>query len=162
MKHLLIRLAALGACTVLLLLFVVEIKPQHGNQMEPSVRDGDLVITLKIPASYHTGALCAYRKPDGKISLGRIAAMPGDKVDFSPDGTLLINGLEESGAVREKGAEETAAAGEGITCPYTVPDKSYFLLNDLREEGGDSRTFGAVNKEDMRGQAFWLFRRRSF
>ena len=131
--RLLIKLAAGAALTAVLLLFAACVIPQHGNQMFPSVKDGDLVVTLRAGCTYKTGDLCGYRDPQGCLRLGRIAAVPGEKAEL-PDG---------------KGSR-------------LIPPGSYYLLNDNPEEHGDSRSFGPVKKKDMRGTVFWLFRRRGF
>ncbi len=164
LTRLLIKLAAAAVVTAAALLFAVGFIPQHGNEMFPSVKDGDLVVTLKAGCSYQTGTLCAYRDPEGSVRLGRIAAMPGEEVDFSEDGVFSVNGIpahvDPAVTAGVKGAGPGAQAGPDY--PYTVPADSFFVLNDCRPEAGDSRSFGAVKLKDMRGEAFWLFRRRGF
>ena len=46
--------------------------------------------------------------------------------------------------------------------PYTVPEGSYFLLNDNLSNTNDSRTIGAVDSSRIEGRIIQLLRRRNF
>jgi signal peptidase I len=48
----------------------------------------------------------------------------------------------------------------GIEYPYTVPEDSYFVLCDFRTSSDDSRSYGAVPKEDLDGKIITILRRR--
>lgn len=132
--------------------------PQHGNQMFPVVKDGDLLITLKIKPTYQPSAVVGYQTPDKKHRIGRIVAMQGEKVNVTEEGRLEINGTVMS----EEIFYPTDLDEKSIKFPYTVPKNSYFILNDHRSETDDSREYGAIKKNKLLGSAFLLFRRRSF
>lgn len=169
-----IKLFVVIAIVFALCYWVVGIVPQHGNQMFPSVKDGDLLITLKVGQPYQAGVVCAYKAPDGKMRIGRIVAMPGDKVSFTEKGALVLNDLEameeyiiptssrssqsqeESNELLGDEKEEKENEGE------IVPAGCYYILNDRRVEEDDSRTYGAIKESDLRGTAFWQFRKREF
>ena len=157
-RRFLIKSFVVLAVAALVYFFVVGIVPQHGNQMFPSAKDGDLVITFRLFQTYESGAVCAYKDPQGKLRLGRIVAMPGDVVSYSDKGKLLVNGMEvlETYILPYEAQEQTKAE------EYQVPAGSYYVLNDYRLAKDDSRTYGAIEQKDMYGQAFWLFRRREF
>lgn len=172
-KRFFIKLFIVIAIVFALCYWVIGIIPQHGNQMFPSVKDGDLMITLKVGQPYQAGVVCAYKAPDGKMRIGRIVAMPGDKVSFTEKGALVLNDLEameeyiiptsrtsqskeESDALLEDEKEAKNDEGE------IVPAGCYYILNDRRVEEDDSRTYGAIKEEDLRGTAFWQFRKREF
>lgn len=139
--------------------FVVGIIPQHGNQMFPAIKDGDLVLTFRLTQSYETTAVVAYKDPNGQKRIGRLVGMPGDTVDITEEGRLVLNGLVAS----EEIFYPTTRGGDEIgQLPVTVPENCYFILNDHRSELDDSRSYGLISKDQMMGQAFWMFRRRSF
>ena len=157
--HLLIKLLAAAVLSALLFIFAIGIYPQHGIRMYPAVRDGDLVVTIKIRPSYQTGTVVGYRTPAGKLQIGRIVAAEGETVSFTETGYVEVNGLLRS---EEIFFPAETAPDSDITFPYMVPEGCFFILNDQRTQCDDSRTFGAVSREDLRGSAFWLFRRREF
>ena len=139
--------------------FLIGFVPQHGNQMFPAVKDGDLVLTFRPTIQYHADAVAAYKTPDGSSRLGRIVAMPGDSIDITEEGRLEVNGL----LVSEEIFYPTEKKGDQIDAiPMILPEDSYYILNDHRAETDDSRSYGAIHRKDMMGEAFWLFRRRSF
>ena len=127
--------------------------------MYPAVRDGDLVLTFRLANRYPAGSVAAYRSPEGELRLGRIVAVPGDTIDIDASGSVMVNGL----VLAEEVFYPTAKNGDRIgELPLTVPDGSYYLLNDYRSDTHDSRAYGAIEKDKLKGTAFWLFRRRGF
>ena len=155
----LLRLSALITLSFALVLFVICPIPQHGSQMAPAVRDGDLVITCRIRPTYQSGVLVGYRDAHGKRRLGRIIALEHETVDLTEDGRVQVNGLElgETVFFRTEAAEESA-----VTFPYTVPKGCFFILNDHRAETDDSRMYGAIRRKRLLGSAVSLYRRREF
>ena len=155
--RLLIKLLAVALAMVILLQFVLGVFIAHTNDMFPSVRDGDLLITCRVkPIAY--GDIIAY-KAGGQRRFGRVVGMPGDVVDIDAGGILRINGQ----IPYETASGETypVAAAE-ISYPFTVEDGNYFVLNDRRDSTGDSRIFGSVPREASAGSLVLLLRRRSW
>jgi signal peptidase I len=170
-KRFFIKLFIIIAIVFALCYWVVGITPQHGNQMYPSIKDGDLLITLKVGQPYQAGVVCAYKAPDGKMRIGRIVAMPGDKVAFNEKGALILNDLEAmeeyvipSSQASQSSDTETMSEGEKEDSAdgEVVPAGCYYILNDRRAETDDSRTYGAIEESNLRGTAFWQFRKREF
>lgn len=71
--------------------FVVCVNIHYGNNMYPSMRDGDLVVTLRAQRPF-LNAVVLYER-DGKLCLGRVVGMPGHVIDISWDGALTVNGI---------------------------------------------------------------------
>lgn len=108
----------------------------------------------------------------------RIVGLPGDRVDFDGDAVLidgepmetafLDTGFEdESGhtldihAVRVEGREfrvlhDPRSPGPG-NAAIDVPAGRYFVMGDNRDHSKDSRVWGTVRLEEMRGPAFVLY-----
>ena len=158
-RKVVLKAAGMAACAAVLFLGVLGLTPQHGNQMFPAVKDGDLAVSLRLTQHYRCDSVVAYRDPYGRTRLGRIVGMPGDQIDISREGQLRING--------QMAVEEifypTVYGGKAVKeLPAKVPDEYCFILNDHREETDDSREFGMIAYRDLRGEVIWLFRIRGF
>ena len=154
---LLIKIAAIALAVWLVLAFAIGITINYGNNMHPAVNDGDLVITLKLQRPYLNAAVL-YRH-DGKTRTGRVVGLPGNVIDISGKGELLVNGAIASEDVYypTKKAENSK-----VTYPYTVEEGKAFILNDYREDTDDSRAFGAIDLSEIDGPLILSLRRRGF
>ena len=155
--NLMIKIAAIALAVWLVLAFAIGITINYGNNMHPAVNDGDLVITLKLQRPYLNAAVL-YRH-DGKTRTGRVVGLPGNVIDISGKGELLVNGAIASEDVYypTKKAENSK-----VTYPYTVEEGKAFILNDYREDTDDSRAFGAVDMSEIDGPLILSLRRRGF
>jgi len=79
----------------------------------------------------------------------RIVALPGDVVEVKA-GTLYVNGRP----VREPYLN---GAAQGNFGPVTVPQDAVFVMGDNRNNSEDSRSFGALKKELIVGQAVLIY-----
>ena len=155
--NLMIKIAAIALAVWLVLAFAIGITINYGNNMHPAVNDGDLVISLKLQRPYLNAAVL-YRH-DGKTRTGRVVGLPGNVIDISGKGELLVNGAIASEDVYypTKKAENSK-----VTYPYTVEEGKAFILNDYREDTDDSRAFGAVDMSEIDGPLILSLRRRGF
>ena len=153
----LIKIAAIVLVVWGLFTFVLGITIHYGNNMHPMVRDGDLVITLRLQKPFINAAVM-YRH-DGRTTVGRVIAMEGSVVDITKNGTITVNGNAPS---EEVFYPTYPADGSDIKYPYTVPEGKVFILNDFREDTNDSRSFGAVDTGELKGTLLLTMRRRGF
>lgn len=121
--------------------------------MFPSVRDGDLLISYKLQEP-DIDDVVLY-KHDGKIFAGRILAAENSEINISK-GTVVLNGTNITSH-----AFYATDTGQ-LTYPYIIPAQSYFVVNDYRSDLNDSRTFGAIQKDDICGVLIFDLRRRGF
>lgn len=128
----------------------------HGNEMYPSLHDGDLIISLRTYnwSNINNEDVVIYKNNE-KPSYGRIVAQPNSTVNIK-DNNLIVNGNNMSA----DSFYETESGS--LDMPYSVPDNSYFILNDYRPEKNDSRNIGAVSKKDIKGVVIFVIRRRDF
>ncbi len=150
-----VKIAVTALIVSILCIFIVGIYVNHSNSCYPMIKDGDLVITLKI-AKILTNDEIAYKK-NGVICFGRVVARAGDVVDLSDD-VLTVNGY----GVFENVVYPTTAEGATITFPYTVPNDTVFVLNDYRFDATDSRIYGGIPLSETKGRIILLLRRRGF
>lgn len=152
----LIKLGIFSLTMILIFAFVLGIKINKTERMYPYIMDGDVLITLKI-TSYKVGDVVVYRNPEtGKNEISRIAAAGPCEVDIYY-GDFMVNG---------EAAEKEAFYGTDwpensqIPNPYEVESGNYFLLDDNRPLGEDSRLFGQISKKDLKGKVIYIFRLR--
>lgn len=122
--------------------------------MYPAIRDGDLVITYKLEP-INVGDVVMYEH-SGSTQVGRVIASGGSTVSISDSGELMVNDgvlQEEIFYPTEKGT---------VLYPYSIPEGSYFVMNDFRSDTNDSRTFQAISENKLEGKVIFVIRRRGF
>lgn len=115
----------------------------HGRSMEPTLRDGERRWVLRAWAAGppRLGELWWVEAPDG-LAVKRVAGLPGQRVELR-DGDLFVDGrrLEPPEGARLERQEGTWTCGRGT-----------FLLGDNRPESRDSRAWGPLGPEALRGR----------
>lgn len=151
-----LALRVLFLALVVLVLFsqIFLITRASGNGMFPAVKDGDLVFGYRLQREYAKNDVIAYTV-DGKTHIGRIVARQYDVVALNDGGTLLVNGATQSGEILYP-----TYAKDGIEYPYQVPEGQVFVLGDYRTQTEDSRDFGSISMEDVKGKVITILRRR--
>ena len=154
---LLIKAVAILLLVVCTFTFVLGIHIQEGNRMYPFIMDGDLIITYKLD-DYKVGDVVVYRHPDtGETQVSRIVAIGDNTIDITAYGDLLING---SVPTEQVFYPTTPLEGTNVEYPYVMRKGGYFVLDDYRTQGDDSRYFGQLLKDDLMGKVVYVFRRR--
>ena len=155
---LLIRIAWILLLILAAYVFLVGLTVQHGETMEPSFHNGDLVAYYKLGHDYDTGDVVVYKGKDGDRQLGRIIAKPGDEVEITEDG-VKVNGYYQN---EKYASEELLLFSRGPDYPLTLSSDEYFILFDVREEGEDSRLLGAIREKEISGRVMLSIRKRDF
>lgn len=154
---LLMKIAAIAVAVWLVFTFVLGVAVNYGNNMHPAVNDGDLIVSLKLQRPYLNAAVLY--EHESKKRTGRVVGLPGNVIDITEKGELLINNAIASEDIYYP---TTKAAGSSVRYPYTVEEGKAFILNDYREDTNDSRSFGAVSMDDIDGPFLFTLRRRGF
>ena len=173
--YVIIILAAISIIISTLLMPVLQIS---GKSMEPNFSNGDIVISVKTKnlKQEHGGPiLCMDNNNDivvalktskvkkgdiiafyqgNKILVKRVISTSGQYVNINEDGNVFIDGK----ILEEKYIKNKQLGDADIEFPYQVPNESYFVLSDDRNNMIDSRTedVGAIKKDDIVGKV--LFR----
>lgn len=151
---LLIRILLLGAAGYVLFTQVFLITQAKGNDMFPAIKDGDLVIAFRLQKEFAKHDVVIYQVDD-KTYLGRVVAEENDTVTMDETGTLLVNGAVQRGEI-----VYPTLPKEGIEYPFRVTEDTLFLLGDHRMESHDSRDFGSINLNKVKGKVITILRRR--
>lgn len=82
----------------------------------------------------------------GRIKvIKRVIGLPNETIQIA-DGKVLVNGV----VLGETYCGDTNFAGEASE-PYLLADGEYFLMGDNRDDSEDSRAYGGVLLENIRG-----------
>lgn len=151
---LLIRIVLLAATGFVLFTQVFLITQAKGNDMFPAIKDGDLVITFRLQKEFVKDDIVIYQVGD-VTHLGRIVALENDKVLLDDSGVFRLNGTQQRGEIVFQ-----TFSKDGYDYPLQVPEGSLFLLGDHRMETKDSRDYGPIPKEQVKGKVITILRRR--
>lgn len=152
-----------GAIFAILYLFVAQPHRVSGRSMDPTFQDGDLIFTDKVTykiGEIKRGDVIVLKNPQKKDVeedfIKRVIALPGDTVKVE-NSLVYINGnpLKEdylptdittpSGAFLQEGEEVKAGTNQ------------YFAFGDNRHGSSDSRSWGALTKEEIIGRVFFRY-----
>ena len=113
----------------------------------------------------HRGDIIVFKSPqdEKRDFIKRIVGTPGDTVQVRGQ-QVLINGqaLEEPYVRRSPGGIGHSGSanfcGYAYACePLLVPADSYFVMGDNRDNSQDSRYWGFVKRDKIKGKAFLIY-----
>ena len=154
--YLAIKIAAIFVVFVLAFTFVFGIMRYDEPSMEPSIKDGDLVIFHRYTKTGYLPRDTIVLVVDGKQQVRRVVATAGDTVDITESGLLINGALQQEPEIQQKTERYT----EGVEFPLTVPEGHVFVLGDSRTGAEDSRIYGCVRIEATLGKVMTVIRRR--
>ena len=137
--------------------YVVEAYEIKGRSMVPTFDDGQRVVVLKLFSDIQRGDIVIFSSQDdpGKDLIKRVIALPGERIQIRK-GIVRINGkVLKEGYLEDKDyglydAEIDEEVGLG----------QIYVLGDNRDDSHDSRRFGSVSEESLKGKVvvrWWPF-----
>lgn len=144
-KKAMIVTCAVFICILLFRSHVIGREIISGSSMEDTLFDGDICWSQKI---FWEKNLQRYdiviAKLRHKMVVKRIIGIPGDHLEIR-NNQVYINGKK----INEKYRKETEFAGKGRS--IILKKDEYFLIGDNRRISYDSRNYGSVKKEEIKG-----------
>ena len=151
---------------LLLFIFVMGLQQVIGPSMNPTLKEGDILIVNKI--LYRIGKIqrndIVVLTQDEKYMVKRVGGLPGEHIEYK-DNYVYVNG--------EKFKEPFIDTDKITTEDFKledlgydkIPDDMYLVLGDNRVNSKDSRDFGLVKKKHIVGKAWlriWPFNKIKF
>ncbi len=148
------------AISMILLLFILfglifGITPMRNNDMSPRLSAGDLMLYYRLEKNIRSQDIVVFEK-EGRQYAGRIIARGGDQVEITEASRLEVNG---SMVVETDIFYPTPRYGEEVDYPVILNEDEFFILCDYRDGARDSRYFGAVSRDEIKGKVITVIRR---
>ena len=140
---------AVVAVVAAMRLVAVEPLRVASDSMRPTLDSSDVVLVDKIGprvAGVGRGDLVTFQGEDGRLALKRVVGVAGDRVAIR-DAVLYVG----TRPVREPYVDYSRIDGV-FYGPVTVPDGHVLVLGDNRGSSVDSRAYGPVPVERLRGR----------
>lgn len=122
-----------------------------GLSMSPTLGDGDKVMVTEEDA-YNRGDIIVFNSPikADETYIKRVVGISGDTVTIK-DGSVSVNGEKVLNQEEFGVTESFRETGESETI---VPSGELYVLGDNRENSMDSRIFGTIGENTVRGKLF--------
>lgn len=127
---------------VLIRTFLITPIKVQGTSMYDTLNDKDIMILNKVANIDRYDIVVINSKAAGEVLIKRVIALPGETIRIT-DGKIYINDKE----INDK-------YGIGITSDLEevkVLSNEYFVLGDNREVSADSRLYGTIKKDEIKG-----------
>ena len=132
---------------VLLKIYVISPIRVNGTSMDPTLKNGDIMILNKI--GYRITKIKRFDivviKYKDELLIKRVIGLPGEKIKYE-NNTLYVNDKALDEEFDKTYTYNFSIKEIGST---TVPEDSYFVLGDNREVSKDSRSIGFIDREDI-------------
>lgn len=136
--------------------YVFSVSRVYGNSMNPTFSDGDFVFVAKWDHEFHPGDVVIFQASESSTEtyIKRLIALPGSEV-MVDDFKVMVN----SKPYPESQMTPPTWGNRPFECRFSNVFKTgpnqYFVLGDNRCESGDSRAFGPVPLERIKGKVIY-------
>lgn len=150
---------------ILLRLFVVSAYRVDSGSMENALFEGDYIFVNKLAYSYTEpamGDIIIFKFPlnPTRDYIKRIIALPGQTVEVIDKVVYVDNRLAEIFTNVKYDDPKIMAAQLSMRDnfgPVQVPEDQYFVMGDNRDDSQDSRFWGFLPKENIKGKAVFVY-----
>lgn len=146
------------ALSIIFYLFIATPHEVIGRSMAPNFESGEYLIGNKIGYKFskpERGDVIIFQYDNNNDYIKRIVGLPNETISIQ-NGYIYINSqkLDESSyldsSVLTRGGDYLQ---EGTV--VEIPDSHYFVFGDNRSNSSDSRDFGSIERQQIKGKA-WL------
>ena len=116
-----------------------------GHSMEQTLHDGDYLYVCKFSTINKGDVVIVDKDESDNFLVKRVIGVSGDKIEFKG------NNLYVNGELLVEDYVNNAEKPVYFDYEEIVADDSYFVLGDNRNHSGDSRSFGDVKEQEIKG-----------
>lgn len=162
-QRFLIRLGVLLLALWLLFFVFIGVTHMPNGDMYPRIDSGDMVLYYRLDKSVQSRDVIVFKKQapgsdKAQLFVSRVVAVAGDTVEITEEGHLIVNGND----VVEQGIfYSTPRYNEYTQYPLKLQEGECFVLSDYRVNGSDSRFFGPVRADEIKGTVIMILRRNA-
>ena len=127
-------LLGVAAAAVLVSMLFLPVMRVTGTSMEPTLQGDDIVVCSRY-SKIDKGDIIAFYF-NNKVLLKRVIGVPGDIINISDSGKVMINGSE----IDEPYTKDLSLGDCDLDFPVQVPENRIFVMGDNRETSIDSRS----------------------
>jgi signal peptidase I len=148
------------ALSIILYLFVATPHEVVGRSMYPNFQNGEYLIGNKVTYRFSNpqrGDVIIYEYDETVDYIKRVIGLPGEEISLK-NGRVFIN---------DKALDETPYLNDSIYTEggdflqeqgsFRIPDEHYFTMGDNRSGSYDSREFGTIAREKVKGKVFIVY-----
>lgn len=142
---------------VIIIIFVIIIRSflitpimVNGNSMASTLKSSEVLLLNKMDKKYKRFDIVVVDYDDGKFKekiIKRVIGLPGEKIKYN-NGKLYVNDKK----VKDKFSEFTNDFSTQDLGSLKIPEDTYLVLGDNRNNSVDSRILGFIKKEDIMGK----------
>lgn len=151
-----------------------------GQSMDKTLANGNYLIIDEVSYRFQEpkrGEVVVFRVPEEALALSnynldkkmffikRIIGLPGEKVEINGDSVKIFNDKNTEGIVLNEPyafVDKLSPYFKDIKKTITLKSDEYFVMGDNRHNSSDSRFWGPLKKENIKGKTFlrlWPFNR---
>lgn len=129
----------------------------NGESMEPSFENGEWLLVDKLSYRFSSpgrGHVVIFNPPQDSSQpyIKRIIGLPGEYIEIK-EGRIFISNNEGYFELVE--ATDLPDIPDSTTYSGNIPEDYYFVLGDNRPVSGDSRVFGPIHRDRIKGKV-WI------
>lgn len=137
----------IGIVILLIFVYVISLEQVIGPSMEPNYKEREIYLLNKIKYKFTDPKrfeVVVVSTSSSKYMIKRVIGLPNDKLEYKNNNLYINDELIEENYDRTGSTENFG--------PLIIPENSYFVLGDNRENSTDSRKFGYIEKKDVIGK----------
>jgi signal peptidase I len=148
LKSTFLTIISVIAAFFLISTLVLPVFRTYGDAMQPTLKEGQLVVTLRTTKVKSGDLICFYY--NNKVLIKRVIAVGGDTVNIDWHGNVSVNDVK----LDEPYITEKAFGECNVSLPFKVPLNKVFVMGDNRSASVDSRhtEVGCISQEQIIGK----------